>query len=121
MWLGPYRPTDASPPAQTPSALIAATAVNTNVNFFSANLSVDNPDYRVPAFAPDVYTNLNRKLVTRVDVNGGFLRQQVTTLNNRLIAVAGTRVDNVTFNFWGNKQASPCLGYASRRMNTEPN
>lgn len=80
-------------------------AVNNNAAFYSASLSVDNPDYRVPAFAADVYTNLNRKLVTRVDVNGGFLRQQVTTLNNRLIAVAGTRVDNVTFNFW-NKAAA---------------
>jgi outer membrane receptor protein involved in Fe transport len=60
----------------------------------------------VPDFAADVYTNLNRKLVSRVDVNGGFLRQQVTTLNNRLIAVAGTRVDNVTFNFWDKAAAA---------------
>ena len=82
------------------------TAVNANVNFYSANLSVDNPDYRVPDFAADVYTNLNRKLVSRVDVNGGFLRQQVTTFNNRLIAVAGTRVDNVTFNFWDKAAAA---------------
>ena len=82
------------------------TAVNANVNFYSANLSVDNPDYRVPDFAADVYTNLNRKLVSRVDVNGGFLRQQITTFNNRLIAVAGTRVDNVTFNFWDKAAAA---------------
>lgn len=81
-------------------------AVNNNANFFAASLSVDNPDYRVPAFAADVYTNLNRKLISRVDVNGGFLRQQVTTLNNRLIAVAGTRVDNVTFNFWDKAAAA---------------
>ena len=67
---------------------------------------MDNPDYRVPDFAADVYTNLNRKLVSRVDVNGGFLRQQITTLNNRLIAVAGTRVDNVTFNFWDKAAAA---------------
>ena len=82
------------------------TAVNNNVNFYSASLSVDNPDYRVPDFAADVYTNLNRKLISRVDVNGGFLRQQVTTLNNRLIAVAGTRVDNVTFNYWDKAAAA---------------
>ena len=81
-------------------------AVNNNVNFFSASLSVDNPDYRVPEFAADVYTNLNRKLINRVDVNGGFLRQQVSALNNRLIAVAGTRVDNVTFNFWDKAAAA---------------
>ncbi len=81
-------------------------AVNANANFFSANLSVDNPDYRVPDFAADVYTNLNRKLVSRVDVNGGFLRQQITALDNRLIAVAGTRVDNVTFNFWDKAAAA---------------
>lgn len=82
------------------------TAVNNNANFFSANLSVDNPDYRVPAFAADVYTNLNRKLVSRVDVDGGFLRQQVTALDHRLIAVAGTRVDNVIFNFWDKAAAA---------------
>ncbi len=82
------------------------TAVNNNPAFFAASLSVDNPDYRVPPFASDVYTNLNRKLVSRVDVNGGFLRQQITTLNNRLIAVAGTRVDNVTFNFWDKAAAA---------------
>ncbi|MSU51603.1 MAG: TonB-dependent receptor [Opitutus sp.] len=81
-------------------------AVNNNVNFYSASLSVDNPDYRVPAFASDVYTNLNRKLISRVDVNGGFLRQQMTLLDNRLIAVAGTRVDNVTFNFWDKAAAA---------------
>ena len=81
-------------------------AVNANVNFYSASLSVDNPDYRVPDFASDVYTNLNRKLVSRVDVNGGFLRQQVTAFNHRLIAVAGTRVDNVTFNFWDKAAAA---------------
>lgn len=81
-------------------------AVNANPLFFAASLSIDNPDYRVPAFASDVYTNLNRKLVSRVDVNGGFLRQQVTTLNKRLIAVAGTRVDNVTFNFWDKATAA---------------
>ncbi|MEN9635050.1 MAG: hypothetical protein RL077_3454 [Verrucomicrobiota bacterium] len=89
-----------NPTKQLPSA------VNNNGNFFAASLNVDNPDYRVPAFAADVYTNLNRKLVSRVDVNGGFLRQQVTLLNNRLIAVAGTRVDNVTFNFWDKAAAA---------------
>jgi len=82
------------------------TAFNNNVNFYSASLSVDNPDYRVPDFAADVYTNLNRKLVSRVDVNGGFLRQQITTLDNRLIAVAGSRVDNVTFNYWDKAAAA---------------
>lgn len=81
-------------------------AVNANANFFSASLSVDNPDYRVPAFAADVYTNLNRKLISRVDVNGGFLREQITALDGRLIAVAGTRVDNVTFNFWDKAAAA---------------
>jgi outer membrane receptor protein involved in Fe transport len=89
-----------NPTKQLPSA------VNANVNFYSASLNVDDPDYRVPDFAADVYTNLNRKLDTRVDVNGGFLRQQITTLNNRLIAVAGTRVDNVTFNFWDKAAAA---------------
>ncbi|MDP3071195.1 MAG: TonB-dependent receptor [Opitutaceae bacterium] len=81
-------------------------AVNNNPLNYAASLSVDNPDYRVPAFSADVFTNLNRKLVTRVDVNGGFLRQQITTLDNRLIAVAGTRVDNVTFNFWDKAAAA---------------
>ncbi len=76
------------------------TALNANPAFFAASLPVDNPDYRVPAFDAATFTNLTRKLKTRVDVNGGFLREQVTALGNRLIAVAGTRVDNVTFNFW---------------------
>ena len=80
--------------------------VNSNPAFYSANLSVDNPDYRVPEFDASVYTNLNRKLVTRVDVNGGFLREQFTTLNKRLIGVVGARLDNVTFNFWDKRNAT---------------
>ena len=82
------------------------TAVNNNVNFYAANLSVDNPDYRVPAFDSSVYTNLNRKLVTRVNVNGAFLRQQFTAFEGRLIGVAGSRFDYVTFNFWDKAAAA---------------
>jgi iron complex outermembrane receptor protein len=116
--------------------------VNSNAAFYSANLSVDNPDYRVPEFDAAVYTNLNRKLVTRVDVNGGFLREQFTTFGGKLIGVIGTRVDNVTFNFWDKRnntvshfhdfQLSPMIGlnykltpqvalYANRTNSFSPN
>ncbi len=81
-------------------------AVNANPAFYSASLSVDNPDYRVPAFDSSVYTNLNRKLVSRVDVNGGFLREQVTALDGRLIGIVGTRFDYVAFNFWDKAAAA---------------
>lgn len=96
------------------------TATNNNATFYSRNLSVDNPDYRVPAYESGLYTNLSRRLKTRVDVNGGFLRQQFAAMDGRLIAVAGTRYDYVTFRFsdirnnnytrFVDRQLSPMVG-----------
>lgn len=96
------------------------TANNNNPLLYSRNLSVDNPDYRVPEFGSGLYTNLSRRLKTRVDVNGGFLRQQVALMNGKLIAVAGTRYDNVVFRFsdlrnntytrFTDRQISPMVG-----------
>jgi iron complex outermembrane recepter protein len=81
-------------------------SVNANPAFYAATLNVDAPDYRVPEFAADVYTNLSRKLVSRVDVEGALLRQQVSTVDNRLIAVAGLRYDYAIFNFWDKAAAA---------------
>ena len=75
------------------------TATNNNAAFYSRNLSVDAPDYRVPLYESGLYTNLSRRLKTRVDVNGGFLRQQFAAMDGKLIAVAGARYDYVTFRF----------------------
>ena len=81
-------------------------AVNANPLFYAATLNVDAPDYRVPDFAGDVYTNLARKLDTRVDVEGALLRQEVTAFERRLIGIAGLRYDYVTFNFWDKAAAA---------------
>ncbi|HKB91244.1 MAG TPA: TonB-dependent receptor, partial [Opitutaceae bacterium] len=115
---------------------------NANPNLYSTNLNIDNPDYRVPNYAADVYGNLNRKTQNRVIVNGVLLRNQTTTLNGKLIGVAGLRYDNVIFNLWDKKAStvghfvdhawSPMLGanykltpnialYANRTNSFSPN
>jgi iron complex outermembrane receptor protein len=96
------------------------TATNNNTAFYSRNLSVDAPDYRVPLYSSGLYTNLSRRLKTRVDVNGGFLRQQFAAMDGKLIAVAGTRFDSVVFRFsdirnntytrFTDRQLSPMVG-----------
>jgi outer membrane receptor protein involved in Fe transport len=61
------------------------------------NLNILNPVYLTPDFTPDNYPRINRWNVNNVVDTGIFVRQQVTTFNDRLIAVAGARYDTVLF------------------------
>lgn len=63
---------------------------------------LENPDYSLPPHSAFGIVTRNDK--TRWNTEGFFLRQQVTALAGRLIAFAGLRRDEVTYNFtFGNQ------------------
>lgn len=59
------------------------------------NISLANPNYSLPP--DDAFTIVTRRDHVRWNILGLFLRQQTTMLNGRLIAFAGARYDQVTY------------------------
>lgn len=62
-----------------------------------AGVFVDNPDYSLPS--RDAFTIITRRDKVRWDIDGFFLRQQITALDGKLILFGGLRRDIVTYNF----------------------